>query len=188
MRGAVSQTVAELLIDTPRCRIRPAHPDDLAALEQAVSDPGFPAALPLARMYRAGELKAWLEERCRHEGEPRLWSITTSAAPACIGQIGLFPEGTPGTHWLSYWLTRAFQGQGLANECIAALLQRAALAGGQRVVAAAAASHLRSLAVLRRLGFEPADGVSLKTVIPPDHLCFTLFLQPAAGREGVRQS
>ncbi|MET1489679.1 GNAT family N-acetyltransferase [Uliginosibacterium paludis] len=170
------------MIDTPRCRIRPAQPEDLAALEEAVSDPAFPADLPLARMHRAGELKAWLEKCCRHDGEPRLRSLTLLASPACIGQIGLFPEGRPGTYWLSYWLAPAVQGQGLASECIRALLDRHAQPGGcKRVVAAAAPGNARSLALLRRLGFLPADELPPRTVIPPDHPCLTLDLLPAAG-------
>lgn len=171
---------AQYEYQTAHCRIRPATIDDFLALERAVGSSAFPQDLPLARLLKAGKLLQWLAASCRDSVEPKLWSITTPSSQVCIGQLGLFPEATPGTGWLSYWVDPAYWGRGIAKECIAKLLQEQTTNDEYRVViAAVAASNLRSVAVLRGLGFQQtAQGIT-RSPIPAGHLCFILHLGAA---------
>ncbi|MCX7205607.1 MAG: GNAT family N-acetyltransferase [Proteobacteria bacterium] len=165
--------------ETPRCRIRPAVVGDLTALERAVGSPEFPQALPLARLHREGKLSHWLERLCTYDVAPKLWSITMRSSPECIGQVALVPELKLGTYWLSYWLTPAYWGRGIAKECIAALLrQSAAMPNYQVVVAVVAESNPRSISVLRGLGFKQAVAMITQSPIPDGHICFALEFGP----------
>ncbi|WP_374604976.1 GNAT family N-acetyltransferase [Niveibacterium sp.] len=166
---------ATLAFETSRWRIRPAVTSDLPALACAVASPEFPQDLPLARLYKAGELAEWLEKFCDYADEPKLWSITTRSSQTCIGQIALFAEGSTGTYWLSYWLAPEYWARGIAKECIAALLHRDTVAPAYRVVVAAVAeANHRSISVLRGLGFKETTKALTKAVIPPRHICFAL--------------
>ena len=163
--------------ETARFRIRPAVVGDLPALEHAVSSSAFPQDLPLARFFKAGELSRWLEKSCMYDVEPKLWSITRRSSQECIGQIALFPVGTPGTHWLSYWVAPECWAQGIAKECVATLLRgHAATSKHHVVVAAVAESNPRSISVLRGLGFQQTTAPLTTSPIPPGHMCFSLEL------------
>ena len=170
--------------EAPRCHIRPAVVGDFAALERAIGSPEFPQELPLARLHREGALAHWLERMCAYDVEPKLWSITTRSSPECIGQVALVPESDPGNYWLSYWLAPTYWGRGIAKECIATMLRRStSTLKYQIVVAAVAESNLRSISVLRGLGFKQTDSTITKSPIPDGHICFAFHLGAEKGTQ-----
>lgn len=164
-------------VSTTRLRMRVAQADDLPAMEKALADPRFPQHLPLARMRRDGKLQSWLQRMTSEPLQPKLWAITTAASDECVGTVALVPGAAPQTWWLSYWLSPFVWSQGFAQEAVRALLASAASQSGYAmVVAAVAQDNVRSIRVLKALGFVEAMSVATAQEIPPEHIVMQLSL------------
>lgn len=153
---------------TQRLTLRPAWPEDAAALAKAIAHESV--AFKLARLpwpYAEADAAAWIarpQAKCdvtlmilAHEGP----------TPVLIGGIGIHPDLDHGGHEIGYWLTPSAWGRGYATEAGRAMLGMARHAMGLR--------HLRSGhfvdnpasgRVLAKLGFRPVG-------IEPQH-CLAL--------------
>ncbi len=112
-------------ITTPRCHLRAAAISDLPALEHALALPQFPRKLPLSEMQRTGRLNAWLARfsALPDNGIPLVWAICLQGASECIGQVVLIERPGFDDYVLSFWLSPAHWGSGLATEAVAAVLE-----------------------------------------------------------------
>lgn len=172
---SIRTTQAWPFVQSNRCLLRPAQVEDFAALEAAVSNPTFPQDLPLASMRREGELMPWLERFCQAKPGPVLWSITSGASHECVGQVALVPQPSPSQWWLSYWLTPAHWGQGLAREAVSSLLAQAFKQPlYATIVAVVGTSNGRSVKLLKALGFYESLDADKEVSIPTNHACYKL--------------
>jgi ribosomal-protein-alanine N-acetyltransferase len=81
-----------------------------------------------------------------------VWTI--ESAREIVGVAGLTPDADAGTLELGYWLGRAFWGQGFGTEAAGIVLDYAfGLAATSVVTAGCFTDNVRSLRVLRKLGF-----------------------------------
>jgi [ribosomal protein S5]-alanine N-acetyltransferase len=166
------------VVETTRLRLRPAKVSDLSAIESALTDPGFPSDLPLARMQREGTLSTWLQRMTSNPEKTRLWAVTPRASGACVGTVALVEDKSPKTWWLAYWLVPTEWNKGLASEAVESLLHAASQDEAySRVVAAVARSNLPSRRLLQRLGFIEAPLPELSQPVPEDHLTMQRWLR-----------
>ncbi|WP_084787606.1 GNAT family N-acetyltransferase [Sphingomonas yabuuchiae] len=141
---------------TPRLLLRPAWPEDAAALAQAI---GHEAVARMAARvpypYTIGDAEQWLARPCGPT-EPRLLitALDRGGAPELIGGIAIITGDTG--HELGYWLTPAAWGRGYATEAGQAVI---AMARHALPIARLGAWHFAdnpaSGRVLTKLGFRP---------------------------------
>jgi RimJ/RimL family protein N-acetyltransferase len=143
------------ILQTNRCVLRQAAPDDYSALVANIEAPEFPAALPLALMHREGKLRVWFESMLSKsaEGKAHVLSIELRGESRCIGQVSLTPVNDSASWNLAFWLQPAYWGKGLALETTQAALDyffnELALSN---IVAGAAGWNVRSVQLLEKLG------------------------------------
>ena len=155
-------------LDTPRLRLRPHRPDDLAACAALWADPGvvrFITGRPQSReeswtrLLRYAGHWAWLGFG--------YWALEEQAGGAYVGELGFADfkrEGLPflaGRPELGWALSPAVQGRGYATEAVTA-----ALAWGDVHLPAAetaciiAPENLASLRVAAKLGYREVERVA----------------------------
>jgi RimJ/RimL family protein N-acetyltransferase len=126
-------------------------------------------------MRREGELMQWLERFCQAKPGPVLWSIASGASHECVGQVALVPQPSPSQWWLSYWLTPAHWGQGLAREAVSSLLAQAFKQPQYAaIVAVVGTSNGRSTKLLKALGFSESLAADDQVSIPVNHVFYKL--------------
>ncbi|WP_083706551.1 GNAT family N-acetyltransferase [Sphingomonas sp. gentR] len=141
---------------TPRLLLRPAWPEDAAALTQAI---GHEAVARMAARvpypYTIGDAEQWLARPCGPT-EPQflITALDRGGAPELIGGIAIIAGDTG--HELGYWLTPAAWGRGYATEAGHAVI---AMARHALPIARLGAWHFAdnpaSGRVLTKLGFRP---------------------------------
>jgi len=155
-------------LDTPRLRLRPHRPDDLAACAALWADPGvvrFITGRPQtreetwARLLRYAGHWTWLGFG--------YWAVEELASGAYVGELGFADfhrEGLPqlaGLPELGWALNPAVQGRGYATEAL-----RAVQAWGDAHLPAAATAcivapdNLASLRVAAKLGYREVERVA----------------------------
>ncbi|KTT70141.1 GNAT family N-acetyltransferase [Sphingomonas sanguinis] len=110
---------------TPRLLLRPAWPEDAAALAQAIGHEEI--ARMVARVpypYAQADAELWLAQPCGPT-EPRflITALDRGGAPELIGGIAIIAGDTG--HELGYWLTPAAWGRGYATEAGRAVIAMA---------------------------------------------------------------
>ena len=148
-----------MFIVTQRLFLRPAWPEDAAALHAAVG--AWEIARNLARLpwpYRMADAQHFCTAGLSGEGTDLLIWTRDGRTPDLVGGIGL--RVADGTTELGYWIAAARQRRGYATEAGQAMLSLAF--DGLRLPQIAAghfADNPASGKVLRRLGFEPTGQV-----------------------------
>ncbi|WP_428969807.1 GNAT family N-acetyltransferase [Sphingomonas sp. Xoc002] len=141
---------------TPRLLLRPAWPEDAAALTQAIGHEAVARmAARVPHPYTIGDAEQWLARPCGPT-EPQflITALDRGGAPELIGGIAIIAGDTG--HELGYWLTPAAWGRGYATEAGHAVV---AMARHALPIARLGAWHFAdnpaSGRVLTKLGFRP---------------------------------
>ncbi|WP_282024994.1 GNAT family N-acetyltransferase [Limimaricola cinnabarinus] len=138
------------LLTTARLRLRARVPDDAAELFAEMSDLKVMAWWSRAPFASESELRARFATRA--EGR-RAWAITRPGEERAIGFVvaGERPQG--GVSEIGYLLARHAQGQGLAQEAVARVVDHLFALGQRRICADCDPENAASIALLERLGF-----------------------------------
>lgn len=142
-----------------RLFLRPAFPEDRAALFGGIADEGVVRMLATAPWpYTQADALSWIER----EQDPMLPSLLATLpderGERLVGGAGLGLDER-GRVQLGYWIARPWWGQGYATEAAGAVLQIARMLGHRRIVAAHYIDNPKSGKVLRKLGFKPTGKV-----------------------------
>jgi len=151
-------------LETPRLSLRRFCGDDLSAFIAYRSQPetaryqSWEAPFPRARAL------AFLESlQAAHPGAPGQWfqfAVALKADGRLIGDVALKgPEpGGDGAMEIGYTLDARETGRGYASEAVSAVLDYAFVSHGAKAVEAwTDRRHVRSLALLARVGFSPLE-------------------------------
>jgi len=135
-----------------RLFLRPAWPEDAAAIHAAIADEAV--VRNLARVpwpYTEADAR-WFASQPQDERLPRcLITLPGAAGSEVIGAVSLFEKD--GSVNLGYWIAPRHWGQGYATEAARAMLTLARGIGHRRIVAGHFLDNPASGRVLRRLGF-----------------------------------
>ena len=149
-----------IILETERLYFRPHEPGDreaYCAMEQDAEVRRYVGGAPRTREAAEGRFQGALQPA---QDRLRLWATVLKATGSYIGRCGVYPhhEGQrviPGEGVLSYYLARAYWGQGLATEAATAFVrfgfEELRL---RRIVTAVQAENRASLRVLEKLGFD----------------------------------
>jgi len=154
---------------TQRLTLRPAWPEDAAALAQAIAHDAVARMLMrVPHPYDIADAEAFCAQP-RGPHEPRFLILShdmasdSGSAPALIGGIGIVDHGEQDLQ-LGYWLTPSAWGRGYATEAGRAVVDMARHALPLRRLAAwHFADNPASGAVLRKLGFRRAGPSLVKS-------------------------
>jgi ribosomal-protein-alanine N-acetyltransferase len=142
---------------TERCLLRRIRPADITAVFRGLSDPRVIANYGV-RFGTLEDTRVQMDwyARIEAEGSGRWWAVCEPYRPdELIGAVGL--NDIVARHRrgeVGYWLLPQWWSRGLATECLAAVVEHAFGAMAlHRLAAEVDVGHVRSAAVLRRLGF-----------------------------------
>ena len=147
-----SLSQAELpVIATRRLILRARSPDDAEALFPAMSDPEIMAWWSRAPFISITELRDhFAPDRA---GGWRAWAITREGNDRAVGFVATGEKRQGGVTEIGYMLVREAQGQGIAQEAVAGILDRLFAEGQRRAFADTDPENRGSIALLERLGF-----------------------------------
>jgi RimJ/RimL family protein N-acetyltransferase len=139
---------------TPRLLLRPAFPEDAAALAAAIGDESIARNLAVVPWpYTLRDAEAFIASP-RDPVLPSLLMLErTDGAPRLVGACGLGRRPS-GAVELGYWVARPFWGRGLATEAGKALIDIARTLGLSQLEASHFIDNPASARVLDKLGFE----------------------------------
>lgn len=145
------------LITTGRLELRPFRDEDAAELHEIFSDPATHTIGdgPLTSLARTA---AWISRRAETEREHGLlwYAVRARADGRMLGNCGLFTGRTGSAEpEIGYEIRRSCQGQGLATEAAAAVLDDALASGISRVWATIRPHNTASLRVAAKIGMTP---------------------------------
>lgn len=147
---------ASRVLLTARCALRYPRMTDAGPILRAVTDPVFPAELPIAQLTRLEQIEAAIERRHRRwrDAVAYSWCVERRATRDLIGMVGLHQE-EPARIWsLGYWICPSEWRRGYATEVSSEALRVAFdELGAEQVVAGAALWNTPSFGVLEKLGF-----------------------------------
>ncbi|MFS0771720.1 GNAT family N-acetyltransferase [Sphingomonas sp. 1P08PE] len=140
---------------TERLLLRPAWPEDAAALAAALNDARVSHALErVPHPYTLADARAWVEAPRPADEASFLIDSLEHGAPILIGGIAII--GGPVDPRIGYWLSRNHWGRGYATEAGRAIIDMARHALPiTRLSARHFADNPASGRVLRKLGFRP---------------------------------
>lgn len=143
-------------ITTPRLVLRPFTEEDAESLYRYASDPGV------------GPAAGWLPHKSVEDSreiirtvlsEPETYAVTLAGSDEAIGSVGLFPpmeygKVVEGEMEIGYWIGVPFQGRGLIDEAVYALLERCfTVLGCKAVRCGYFEGNYRSANVMEKCGF-----------------------------------
>jgi ribosomal-protein-alanine N-acetyltransferase len=153
-------TAMNLVIDTPRLRLRPISLDDVEGLWPYVSDPALPRLMSWDAHKDRGETRAYIASQidALAKGTDLAWTIVHQGKPG--GSIGLHGI-TWGFHaWrvdraeLGYWLAPPLWGRGLMSEAALAATRWAfQTLGLHKVTVGHIEGNEASKRIIEKLGF-----------------------------------
>lgn len=139
------------LIETERFTLRPLVRSDTSALFATLSDETQCRYLSRGAFADEEELANWL---CDPDWNGRSWVAIDRASGDVTGRFVLVATEESGMSNLGYITVTQWQGQGVARECVAALITLAFEAESQRrLIAEVDAENAASIALIERLGF-----------------------------------
>lgn len=138
-------------IFTSRLRLRERSIDDAEALFEDMSDPVLMAWWSRAPFTSLAELRTNFAPRAAGW---RSWAITRQGDDRAIGFVAASEKRQGGVSEIGYLLARAEQGQGIAQEAIAAVIDVLFADGQRRIYADCDPENRGSIALLERLGFQ----------------------------------
>jgi 8-oxo-dGTP diphosphatase len=151
---------------TARLLLRPYQPEDAAELHRLIND--FEVCRNLAAVpfpYGRDQADEWIASaRAQLDGGDAYHLVITGTEDGkemFVGGVGLRLDRAARVGRLGYWVGRRFWGHGVASEA-AGRLARWAMANLEidRLEASAASDNAGSIAVLRRIGFQPVGAGS----------------------------
>ncbi|MEN9630534.1 MAG: hypothetical protein RJA10_3762 [Pseudomonadota bacterium] len=147
-----------------RLLLRPLRQGHAAALFELLADPALYTWIdhgPPASLQRLQDVYRQLEERRSPDGQELWlnWVLFDGEAPLGYVQASVLADGRA---WVAYVLGRAAWGRGYAAEAVAVMLQHlAGTLGVRQAMAMVEQDNARSIALLRRLGFQRGQGKAL---------------------------
>jgi RimJ/RimL family protein N-acetyltransferase len=140
---------------TARLALRPAWPDDAAAVARALDDPGIARNVNgVPSPYTLADAAAFVTAPLLPQ-YPRLLMIERgSGTTELVGGVGIKP-GEDGIPLFGYWVRRDRWGRGYATEASRALLEICDMLRIPRLKAVHFVDNAGSAAVLGKLGFAP---------------------------------
>jgi ribosomal-protein-alanine N-acetyltransferase len=157
-RGRPEPGVPIERLETPRLRLRPLAPGDLAALTRIWTDPEV-SRLLLSRPRDRSEVEARLRGMLAHARLWGMWGIELRATDELVGRCGFYPYSGEGARGggpepeLAFLLARAQWGRGLATEAARAALAALLWTHPQaRAVALVRPEHAACRRVLEKVG------------------------------------
>lgn len=150
---------------TQRLTLRPAWPEDAAALAQAIGHEAVARMLMRVPFpYSVDDAQVFADQpRAAHEPRFLILSHEGTATPTLVGGIALTDFGCETSVELGYWLTPSAWGRGYATEAGRAVVAMARHALPlHRIGAWHFADNPASGAVLRKLGFRPTGRSIMK--------------------------
>lgn len=153
-------------VSTGRCLLRAATPKDYDALVAGIGAPEFPSKLPLARLYREGRLKAWLDSVLKMSEDRRafVFSVDLRTGENCIGQVSLVQKDQSEIWNLAFWFQPAFWGKGFASETGREIVRYAfTVTAIKEIWAGAALWNQRSMDTLLKIGLTPVQEAEAST-------------------------
>jgi len=145
------------LITTGRLELRPFRDEDAAELHEIFSDPGT-HTIGEGPFTSLTQTRAWISRRGETERQHGLlwYAVRARADGRMPGNCGLFAGRTGGAEpEIGYEIRRSCQGQGLATEAAAAVLNDALTGGIGRVWATIRPHNTASLRVAAKIGMTP---------------------------------
>lgn len=151
----------------PRLHLAPMRAQHAGAMFDAIGDPALYAYIdhgPPASAEWLRERYRKLESRASADGSETWlnWVLFAHESPQPLGcvQASLLADGRA---WVAYLLARSAWGRGYAGEAMAAMLTHLfGTLGARQAMAMVEQANLRSIALLQRLGFTPAQGDALQ--------------------------
>ena len=138
-------------ISTPRFTLRSLRESDCAALFPTLSDPEQCRYLTRPAFADEAELWGWLADP---EWNGRTWIAVDDKGDVAARLVAV-PAHEAGVEEIGYITAASRQRQGVASECVAALLQHLFNADGcRKLVADADCENEASIRLLKGLGFE----------------------------------
>jgi RimJ/RimL family protein N-acetyltransferase/bacterioferritin-associated ferredoxin len=110
-------------LETPRMILRPVLPEDASAVQRLAGDREVAAsAAGIPHPFEDGMAEAWISSL---DARSHVFALCHSGSGEVMGLAGLVESGEqrPRTAELSYWLGRAYWGQGLGTEAARALVR-----------------------------------------------------------------
>lgn len=150
-------------LETPRLRLRPWHPGDLALLHEALCEsvehlrPWIPWATPATPTVEETRerLETWTLDF--ESGANHIYAVFHRGDGGLVGGVGLYPRIGPGALEIGYWIRLGRARSGLATEATQALTDVAfGLAGIERVEIRTDPKNLGSRRVPEKLGYRLA--------------------------------
>lgn len=140
------------VIKTQRTTLRPLVPEDASALFATLSDEVHCRYLSRGAFADEEELRGWLVDP---DWNGRSWVAIHGASGELVGRFVLVPTSETGMSELGYITVAQWQGQGIARECVSALISHAFEVESQRrLIAHIDAENAASIALIERLGFK----------------------------------
>lgn len=140
------------IIHTRRFTLRPLVSGDASALFATLSNEAQCRFLSRSAFTSEQELADWLLDP---NWNGRSWVAIDKTARGIAGRFVVVPTSEAGISELGYITIREWQGRGVAQECVAALVSHMFQAENQkRLIAEIDAEHVASIAVVERLGFK----------------------------------
>lgn len=153
----------DTVLETERCIVRAAQPEDAFALFEASAHVEFNRWLTWERPVSAALIEKRFAEQLRgwSRGQSLCFSVVERASGAVFAgaDLKLDPiDGRPTTRNLGYWTHPEQQNRGYAREFVPVVVNWAfQTAGAARLIAGAAPANVASRRVLLRLGFAPFE-------------------------------
>ncbi len=145
------------LITTTRLELRPFRDQDAAELHEIFSDPET-HTVGEGPFTSLAQTAAWITRRAETEWRHGLlwYAVRTRADGRMLGNCGLFVGRTGSVEpEIGYEIRRSCQGQGVATEAAAAVLDDALASGISRVWATIRPHNTASLRVATKIGMIP---------------------------------
>jgi RimJ/RimL family protein N-acetyltransferase len=140
------------VITTIRLRLRERSIDDAQALFGSLSDPELMTWWSRAPFTTIDELRDYFAPSSNPGW--RSWAITREGDDRALGFVAAGEKRQGGVSEIGYFLVREAQGQGIAQEAVAAVVHQLFADGQRRVFADCDPDNVGSIALLERLGFQ----------------------------------
>lgn len=142
----------------PAAHLRPWSPADAPVLRAASADPELARQLGGSPFDDAAAAAAFIATRYRHDDHARNWAVDDGTGTV-VGAVGVTSvEYGHGTAWISYWLTPAARGRGLATRALVSAAEDAFALGLHRLELGHRTDNPDSCGVATRAGFA-AEGI-----------------------------
>lgn len=150
-----------MFVRTERLFLRPAWPDDLDDVVEALSDDEIQRNVGVAPLPRTVEEVRVYLERPRDPRLPHFFMyLRAPGGPQLVGGIGLGRH--EGEVEVGYWIAARHRGRGFAGEALRAVVNQARSLGYPRIVASHFADSMATHRVLESAGFRDTGEIRMR--------------------------